>query len=196
MGLVHAAFDFSPVDILPECGELVGTAVLEIKIIGMFPNIEGKERRKAVGDGVFGVFLLGYYEMAIPVGAEPNPPTAEEGDTFLFEFLFEGFDRAESGLDDGLKIIAHRVGIGRELAEIEGMVKNLTSIVEKRATGFADDIRKGQAVQAATREEFVKIVNVGFKMFAMMEREGFAADCIVEASVGEFRHREKATDLV
>ena len=78
---------------------MVGTAVLVIKIIGVFPNVEGQQGLVAAAHGVAGVGLLGDDQLALWVGGEPYPSRAEQAGAFLRELLLEGLEGAELGVD-------------------------------------------------------------------------------------------------
>ena len=72
-----AAFYNGPVDDVPERVERVGTPVLIVEVIGMFPNVEGQNRGEAFGNGVARVALLRYEQFSVVVAAEPYPARAK-----------------------------------------------------------------------------------------------------------------------
>ena len=65
-------------------------AVLVIQIIGVFPNVKGQEGLEAMGHWIVSAGILGDAQFAGFVGLKPDPAATEEGDTFRFEFGFEG----------------------------------------------------------------------------------------------------------
>lgn len=52
------------------------------------------------------------------------------------------------------------------------MVQHLAGIVKQGARRLCDYLLKGQFFQAAAGEQFVKVVHVRLKVFAVMELEG------------------------
>ena len=51
-------FNDAPIHNTPQSHKLVCTAVLEIQIVGVLPDIKGQEGFEAAGDGVAGIGLL------------------------------------------------------------------------------------------------------------------------------------------
>lgn len=75
--LKSLAYHF-PVDDTPEGIQVVGTAVLIVEVIGVFPNIERKQWPESVADRSIGVEHLMNAEVAVTVGAEPGPTASEK----------------------------------------------------------------------------------------------------------------------
>lgn len=57
--------NFRPVEDLPEGGEVGGTAVLVVKVVGVLPNVEGEDGGEAAGQGVAGAGFLGDGQCAV-----------------------------------------------------------------------------------------------------------------------------------
>ena len=54
-----------------------GAAVLVVKVVGVFPDVEGEERGEAAGDRIGGAGLLGDVEGAVGSGGKPDPTGAK-----------------------------------------------------------------------------------------------------------------------
>ena len=80
---------------------MVGTAILIIEIVGMLPNIKGKEGAEAAGDGVAGARFLRDHQCAVRSGGQPDPAGAEKADAFRYELGFEGVDASPLFDDPG-----------------------------------------------------------------------------------------------
>ena len=173
-----ASFYFSPIDDLPQFGEMSGAAVLIVEVVGVFPDVEGEQRGEAFGDGVVGAGLLGDDQGAVFLCGEPYPTTAEETDAFGFELGFEGIEGAPLLLDllneSAAGDVDHRCG-GTKLGEVEVVVEDLAGIVEDGAFGVFHDVFEGQVFHAATGEEFVEVVHVALQMFSIMKSERLGA---------------------
>ena len=94
-----AAFYNGPVDNVPKRVERVGTPVLIVEVIGMFPDVEGQNRGESFGYGVARVALLRYEQFSVVVAAEPYPARAKQFDARVDEFLFEILERSEIAVD-------------------------------------------------------------------------------------------------
>ena len=69
-----------------------GAAVLVVKVVGVFPDVEGEEGLEAAGDGVAGALLLGDDEATVGCGGEPYPAGAEDADSASIEISPEGVE--------------------------------------------------------------------------------------------------------
>ena len=81
-----------------------GAAVLVVEVVGVFPDVEGKEGLEALGDRVVRAGLLGDDEGAVEGCGEPDPAGAEEGDAFGDEVGLEGVEGAPLLLDLGFEM--------------------------------------------------------------------------------------------
>ena len=124
-----------------------GAAILVVEVVGVFPDVEGEEGAKAVGDGVVGAGVLADGQGAGGIGLAPDPAGAEEADALGDELFLEGFEGAPLGFDPGLE------GAGRagrpfdcfdklssrdrraELGEVEVVVQDLAGVVEDGIAG-------------------------------------------------------------
>ena len=113
-------------------------AVLIVKVVGVFPNVEGEEGAEAVGDGVIGAGVLADGQYAGRIRLEPDPAGAEEGGSFLDEVDFKGVeglplfnDLGAKGrfLDFGFAFARNDSG-GSELGKVEIMIQDLAGVVE------------------------------------------------------------------
>ena len=113
---------------------MVDTAVLEVEIVSVFPNVHAQQGVEAVAEGVVAVRLFGDDEFAVLILRKPSPARTKEGGSGLSELLFELFKAAESGVD-GLGDFAFRSVVFYgclKLEEVEVVVEELASIVEDR----------------------------------------------------------------
>src|SRR4026208_2305792 len=92
------ARDFRPVDDVPPCRDVVGTAVLVLQVVGVLPDVEPENRLLAVHDRVVLVGRALDRQLAAVVD-QPGPPAAEAADTCLRELLLERVESAKRRLD-------------------------------------------------------------------------------------------------
>ena len=71
--LLQPSFHLLPVYNVPTCSDMVGTSVLEVKVVGMFPHVKSVERCKAVTQRIAAVCLLGNDEFAVSLLRKPGP---------------------------------------------------------------------------------------------------------------------------
>ncbi len=101
-----AGGDDIPVHHIPKCGDVVGTAVLIVEVVGVFPDVETEDRAIAATAEVGShdrIVLIGggaHGELAI-LAAKPGPARTEAGGARLGEGLFECVKRPEGGIDCG-----------------------------------------------------------------------------------------------
>ena len=134
-----------------------GAAVLVVKVVGMFPDVEGQEGLEAFGDRVAGIGFLSYHQSTVGVGGEPDPAATEEGGAFGLKLGLEGVEGAPLLYNLGLEMpgrAGHDGTICRfELREIQVMIKYLACVVEDRASrGSADNVLKCKTFELSTRQ--------------------------------------------
>ena len=182
-------FDDSPVEDLPEGGEVGGAAVLVVEVVGVLPDVEGEEGLEAAGYGVAGIGLLGDDEGAVGIGGEPDPAGAEEADAFGYELVLEGFEAAPLlyNLLAKRALGSKRPSAGTELREVHLVVEDLAGIVEEGAGGFRHDLFERQLFQAAAGQQLIQVVHIGLQMLAVVEGQGAGADDGIQGvqSIGE-----------
>ena len=88
-----------------------GAAVLVVKVVGVFPDVEGEEGLEAAGEGVAGAWLLGNLQCSVRGGGKPHPAAAEKARALGFEVCLEGVEGAPLGLDGGFEGAAWGSGI-------------------------------------------------------------------------------------
>ena len=67
-----------------------GTAILIIKVVGVFPDIEGQKGCQTFYYRVGGVGLLSDCQLSVLVGGQPYPARTEQACAFRLKFGFEG----------------------------------------------------------------------------------------------------------
>ena len=93
MALVFVTvFYHIPVNDVPELFKGVGTSVLIVEIVCVFPNIKAEQRTQSGSDRTLGIFSLSYENLAVFVARQPYPAAAEQACTGVFESLFELFE--------------------------------------------------------------------------------------------------------
>src|SRR4051812_29249569 len=96
--LLEALAHCIPVDGIPPGGDVIGSPVLVLQIVGMLPYVEPQERSTALHD--WGVLVRGTGDLKLAtVGDKPGPTTAEARGCSLGELLFEGGKAAEGRVD-------------------------------------------------------------------------------------------------
>ena len=87
-------FNYLPIYDLPECGEMSGSAVLVVEIVGMFPYIEGQKRFQALNNWIGGAWFLCDNKLTICISGEPNPSRTKETYTFCLKLCLESIQRS------------------------------------------------------------------------------------------------------
>ena len=157
---------------------MVGTAVLVVEIVGVFPDVEGEEGLQTALEWVGGVGLLGDDEVTVGGGGEPYPAGAEEGGAFLLELGLEVGEGAEVAGDGGSEL-AHGLVLGfgcAELGEVEVVVQDLSGVVEYGAVGLHYDFFERQRCPLGFGQEGIEVIDVAGKVLAVVEGEGLTAD--------------------
>lgn len=167
-----------PVDDGPKSGEIIRTAVLVVKVVGMLPHVEGKDGAQSVAQRVVRIGHLQDREVALGIGAEPSPSASEEsggGGIHAVLHLVEGaeasvdsFQKASLRLDNGW--------MGNELLEIEDVVEHLASVVADASLSLSSHLLEGGFCPLSGRDEVVEIVHVCLQMLAIVKVDGLLAD--------------------
>ena len=179
-------------------------AVLVVEVVGVLPDVEGKDGLEGFVDGVAGAGLLSDDEGAVCGGGKPDPAGAEEAGAFGDEVVLEGVEGAPLLLDlrDEFRVVrlVWSGVIGRsELREIEVVVQDLAGIVEDGAgRSLFDDLLKREVLVGRAGEELVEVVHIGLQMLAVVESDGAGADDGLECvgSVGKVDELEHEVGVV
>ena len=153
---------------------MVGTAVLVIQIVGVFPHIEGQQRTKPLLHRVGRVGLLCDHQLAVSVGGEPHPTGAEQRGTRLHERLLELLERAELRVD-GFRKRTRGLVVGQrtaELLEIEVVVQNLAGVVKHPAGGRLHDLHQILVRERCAFDGRIQIVDISLQVFAVVKADG------------------------
>src|SRR5690625_1935902 len=100
---------------------------------------------------------------------QPAPARAEDSDCLIRELFLEILKGAEA-LVDCLSQRAGRLAttVRAQAVPEEGVVPNLSSVVEDRAFGLLDDLLQRHVLKLGTRNLIVQIGDVGLMMLAVM----------------------------
>ena len=96
---LEAVFDYFPVDDFPKIVQMVGSSVLIIQIVGMFPDIEAQERFHALSERITTIGFLHDDQLAVSVQGEPSPSRAEEAGGSFHHLVLEVIEVAEIAFD-------------------------------------------------------------------------------------------------
>ena len=113
--MVHARFGMLIIaELVEPVGDVIGTAIAEIQIIGMFPHIEPEQRMAfAGGERVRAVRGFGDGQFAIGFDEQRGPARAELGGGGGFERLLELGHTAEILGQFGFELAGDFAAIGR-----------------------------------------------------------------------------------
>ena len=153
---------------------MIRPTILVIKIIGVLPDIEGKERNQALFHGVVRTCLLGDLQHTIRTGRQPHPAAAEKPRSLGLELLLESFEAAPLLFNLGSEVSRRSVVRLRrlELREIEVVVQDLPGVVEQGTIGLTDDYLQFHSFEGAAREQVVQVIHIALQVLAVVERQG------------------------
>ena len=97
--LLQPSFHLLPVYNVPTCSDMVGTSVLEVKVVGMFPHVKSVERCKAVTQRIAAVCLLGNDEFAVSLLRKPGLTRTKQRRCCLSKLCFEIVEVAKCVVD-------------------------------------------------------------------------------------------------
>src|SRR5215210_1462469 len=109
-GALEALLDILPVDRVPPGRQVVGAPVLVLQVVGVLPDVDAQERRRAIHQRAVLIGLADDVELAV-LGDQPAPAGAEQVGGRVGELFLERPEVAER-LEDG---VAERAG-GRAAA--------------------------------------------------------------------------------
>ena len=133
-----------PVDDFPDLVEVLRPRIAVIDVVGVFPDVDGQQRRLAVGEGRFRIIGVDDLEAAVGIVYQPGPAGAEIADGGRDELFLEGVEGTES-FDEG---VANRAG------GLEGGVTNGADLVVRAFFKPISTLRKGlPSVDLASGEE-------------------------------------------
>ena len=123
-----------PIGDVPTCSNMVGTAVLEIQIVGVLPNIKSVDGLQALANRVSSVSFFRKDKLSVFLLCEPCPVRAKGCRCSLRELRLEVLETTERSVDGFQQTALRKIVLAwrTELREVEHMVQNLSGIVEKR----------------------------------------------------------------
>ena len=157
----------------------------------MFPHIASQQRFVFAGERCGSIRSVDDIEGAIRLLDQPCPARTEQPYGRLREGLPKGFDRAEVARQHRRQFFGHRLLVGRQREEEEGMVPSLRGVVEDASVGLADDFVERHLGIGRPLDQLVEIVDVGLEMFAIVVLEGLRAHLRRERFrfIGKLRQR-------
>ena len=176
--LLQSLVHHVPIHDLPKSGKMVGATVLIVKIIGVFPHVEGQQGPQAVLHGIARVVFLRDDEFAVCIGGQPHPARSEQGGAFFGKLFLEGIKATELLVNP---LRNHACGFvvgfwGTELGEVKVVVEDLTGIVEHATIGSLHDFLKRHFGVLRAFDEAVEVVYVCIQMFTVVKTKSFLAD--------------------
>src|SRR5258705_8471512 len=111
LGARVTVFDLAPVDDVPPRLEIVGTPVLILQIVGVFPNVIPHEDALPVHQGRVLIGLRDQRELAALVHGDEHPARSEDAGAARIELVLQLLETAEVTLDC-LKQLALRRSAG------------------------------------------------------------------------------------
>src|ERR1700747_3361681 len=90
-----ALVDRVPVDDIPPGGQIFGTAVVVLEVIGVLPDVVAENREQALGDGVVLVGSGDDLNVAVGFARQPDPAAAELLSAGVVEFGLKILEAAE-----------------------------------------------------------------------------------------------------
>ena len=174
--LFESLSDDFPIHDFPKVVKLVGSAVLVIEVVGMFPNIETEQWSQAFGEGITRVRLFRDDEFAGLVLGKPCPAGPEQGDASVAELLLEILQRSPLTVDRFRQFAIGRFGRWRELGEIKIMVQDLPRVIKDGAIRLLDDLLERHCLERRVLDEFIERVDVISQVLVVMETDGPCAD--------------------
>src|SRR5207249_11830889 len=86
---------FVPIHHVPPGFDVIGTTVLIVQIISMFPNVDAEDRRVAIHQRAILIWRRNHFEFAALVFDQPRPAAAETSDAGSCKFLLELIEAAK-----------------------------------------------------------------------------------------------------
>mmetsp|Transcript_9926 Transcript_9926/g.28187 ORF Transcript_9926/g.28187 Transcript_9926/m.28187 type:complete len:286 (+) Transcript_9926:384-1241(+) len=111
--------------------DVLGADVLVVEVVGMLPDIHGKDGLEAISHRVASANGLGHDKLGAVIG-QPGPARAERSVSSHGEFLLEVVERAESRVNHLCKLARRSPAtIWGHAVPVEGVVPGLRGVVEE-----------------------------------------------------------------
>src|SRR3984893_10287149 len=152
--------------------QIIRAAVAIIDVIGMLPDIDAEDRRRAMHQRIFAVGGLGDFELAV-LDRQPRPARTELADAGGGEIGLEFLQPAEV-LGDLLfqaarQFVAAAIGL-HPVPEMQ-MIVMLAGVVEERrilAERALDDLLERFALEFGAFQQIIAVGHIGLMMLVMM----------------------------
>jgi len=170
-----------PVGQIPPSIEVLRSCIAVVDVVGVLPHIAGDQWDVFLGladdaVGIMGVHNL--YLFGLLVENQPRPSTGEVGGCLGAEFLLEVLKGAIAGHNAILhSTIGFTPAIGRQAVPVEGVVPDLSSIVEEGSWSCClNDLLEGFVLFGLSFHKVIEVGHVGLVMGTMVEVEGLLRD--------------------
>ena len=196
--MLEALVDLVPVDSVPPCGEVIGSAVLVLEVVGMLPHIVAQDGVFALRERTVLVGACGDYQFAA-VPEQPAPPGTKLFGSGFVEDLLESTEVAEV-LPNLLSDFASGIAASAGLHDVpkHGVVDVAPAIISHSSADVLGDAAKvaEQVLSCVLREvrmllnRSVEVVDVGLVMLVVVQPHSFGVDVGFECSVVVRKRRQ------
>src|SRR5450830_1201119 len=162
-----------PVDQVPERFHILWTHVAVVDVVSVFPDVAGQQRGVAAGQRVAGADGAGQGQGTVSLFHQPAPTGTEGADGRLGEFFLELVERTERSVDGFSQRAGWlTAGFWRQAVPVEGVVPDLSGVVEDTARRRFDDFFQGLAFELGARHQVVQVHDIGVVMLVVVVFQG------------------------
>src|SRR5690554_5445072 len=124
-----------PVNQIPEGFQVVRTAVAVVDVVGVLPYVDGQYRLVRAGQRSFGIAGVGDSYGTNSLFNQPGPARTEVAGGLLIKLFLECIEGAKGLLDGFLGSTSRLTAtVGAQAVPVEGVVPDLSGVVEQGAT--------------------------------------------------------------
>jgi len=166
-----------PVDELPPALDVRRAVVALVNVVGMLPDVAGKEGGLALGEGASSIVGGLNGEVVVLITNEPSPARTEMVGSLLGELGLEGSKRAP-GLVDGLEKLSggFASAVGRQGLPVESMVPDLCRHVEDLALLGANNLLQRLRGHRGTLRHLVELGHIAAVVLLVVKLDSLGRD--------------------